>query len=254
MNVFWRAARRLGLGADAAAPAQAAGLIDIGAHVRFSHPLLRSAVYRAASLPDRREAHRALAEATDPEVDPDGRAWHRAHAADAPDEDVAAELERSAGSAAARGGVAAAAAFLEWATELTPDPARRGQRALTAAQAKLQAGGFEQATSMLAAAETGPLDALQTARVDLTRARIAFAQGRCSEAASAAAGCRAHARVARCWARPRDLCLTRSGPRCSPGTWRTARACSRWHGPRARLHRRPERTRETCFWMPWPHG
>jgi DNA-binding CsgD family transcriptional regulator len=181
-NVFWRAAKRLGLGADAAAPAQAAGLIDIGAVVRFSHPLLRAAVYRAASLPDRREAHRALAEATDPEADPDGRAWHWAHAADAPDEEVAAELERAASSAAARGGVAAAAAFLEWATELTPDPARRGQRAITAAQAKLHAGGFEQANSILVTGTTGQLDALHAAQVDVTRARIAFAQGRCNEA------------------------------------------------------------------------
>jgi hypothetical protein len=182
-DVFWRAARRLGLGADAAAPAVAAGLIDIGTDIRFSHPLLRAAVYRAASLPDRREAHRALAEATDPEADPDGRARHWAHAAYGPDEKVAAELERAAGWAAARGGVAAEAAFLGWAAELTPDHGRRGQRAVTAAQAKLQAGGFEQATSMLSAGETEPLDAVQIARVAVTRARIAFAQGRCNAAA-----------------------------------------------------------------------
>jgi DNA-binding CsgD family transcriptional regulator len=183
VSVFWRAASRLGLGADAAAPAQAAGLIDIGSLVRFSHPLLRSAVYRGASPPDRQEAHRALAEATDPEADPDRRAWHRAHAVDEPDEGVAAELEDSACWAEARGGVAAAAAFLGRASDLTQDPARRGQRALKAAQAKLQAGGFEQAASMLDTGEAGPLDELRCGRIDLTRARIAFARGRYGEAA-----------------------------------------------------------------------
>ena len=183
VGMFWRAAGRLGLGADAAAPAQAAGLIDIGSLVRFSHPLLRSAVYRGASLPDRQEAHRALAEATDPEAAPDRRAWHRAHAVDEPDEGVAAELEDSASRAEARGGVAAAAAFLGRASDLTQDPARRGQRALKAAQAKLQAGGFEQAISMLDTGETGPVDELRCERFDLTRARIAFARGRYGEAA-----------------------------------------------------------------------
>src|SRR3954453_4013869 len=183
VSMFWRAASRLGLGADAAAPAQAAGLIDIGSLVRFSHPLLRSAVYRGASLPDRQEAHRALAEATDPEADPDRRAWHRAHAVDEPDEGGAAELEDSASWAEARGGVAAAAAFLERASDLTQDPARRGQRALKAAQAKLQAGRFEQAISMLDTEETGPLDELRCTEVALTRARIPFARGRYGEAA-----------------------------------------------------------------------
>ena len=183
VSLLWRAASRLGLGADAAAPAQAAGLIDIGSLVRFSHPLLRGAVYRGASLADRQEAHRALAEATDPEADPDRRAWHRAHAVDEPDEAVAAELEDSASWAEARGGVAAAAAFLGRASDLTPDPARRRQRALKAAQAKLQAGGFEQAISMLDTGETGPLDELRCGRVELTRARIAFARGRYGEAA-----------------------------------------------------------------------
>jgi DNA-binding CsgD family transcriptional regulator len=181
--MLWGAASRLGLGADAAAPAQAAGLIDIGSLVRFSHPLLRSAVYRGASLADRQEAHRALAEATDPAADPDRRAWHRAHAVDEPDEGVAAELEDSAGWAEARGGVAAAAAFLGRASDLTPDPSRRGQRALKAAQATLQAGGFEQAISMLDTGETGPLDERRWGSVALTRARIAFARGRYGEAA-----------------------------------------------------------------------
>ena len=181
-SLVWRAAGRLGLGPDTAGPAQAAGLIDIGALIRFSHPLLRTAVYRRAALPDRREAHRALAEVTDLEADADRRAWHLGHAVAGPDEVVAAELERSAGRATSRSGVAAAAAFLGRASELTPEPALRGRRALDASQAKLQAGGFEQALSMLATAETGPLDELRCARIDLTRARIAFAQGRCAEA------------------------------------------------------------------------
>jgi DNA-binding CsgD family transcriptional regulator len=180
--LLWRAAGQLGLGADAATPSEAAGLIDLGARVRFRHPLVRSAVYRAAYLPHRQEAHRALAEATDPDVDPDRRAWHRAHAAGAPDEDVAAELERSASRAAARGGIAAAAAFLERAAELTPDSARRGGRALAAAQAKLDAGAPEAAHSLLATAELTPLDDLQRARSQRLRAQIAFALRRGSDA------------------------------------------------------------------------
>ena len=140
VTLLWRAAERLGIGADAAAPAEPPGLIELGARVRFRHPLVRSAAYRAAACPDRQEVHRALAEATDPDADPDRRAWHRAQATAGPDEDVADELERSADRAQSRGGVAAAAAFLERAAELTPDPARRGARALAAAQAKFEAG------------------------------------------------------------------------------------------------------------------
>ena len=157
VTLLWRAAGRLGVGADAAAPAEAAGLIELGARVRFRHPLLRAAVYRAAAVPDRREVHRALAEATDPGADPDRRAWHRARAATGPDEAVAGELERSAARAQGRGGVAAAAAFLQRSAELTPDPARRGARALAAAQAKTEAGAFDAARDLLGLAETGPI-------------------------------------------------------------------------------------------------
>jgi DNA-binding CsgD family transcriptional regulator len=178
--LLWGAAERLGIGADAAAPAEAAGLIDIGSRVRFRHPLLRSAVFRAAELRELQQVHAALAAATD--LDPDRRAWHRAQASPGPDEEVATELDRSADRARARGGLTAAAAFLERATTLTPDPARRVTRALAAAQAKLQAGEFDTASELLLAAESGPLDDLLRARIALLRALIAFAAERTDEA------------------------------------------------------------------------
>ena len=180
--LVWRAAEQLGIARSAAGPAEEAGLLEIGAAVRFRHPLVRSAVYRAAAAGERQAVHRALAEATDPEVDPDRRAWHRAHATAEPDEDVAHELEGSAGRALRRGGLAAAAAFLEQAAALTPDPARRAQRELDAAQAMLQAGAFDAAEGLLAAAEAGPLDDVGRARVELLLGRIAFAVQRGSEA------------------------------------------------------------------------
>jgi DNA-binding CsgD family transcriptional regulator len=181
MSLLWRAAERLGLRADAAAPAESAGLIELGGGVRFRHPLMRSAAYRAAAAQDRRVAHRALAEATDPAAEPDRRAWHRAHAAAGLDEEVAAELEQSAGRARARGGVAAAAAFLQRAAELTPDPAHQGARALAAAHAKLDAGAADAAEALLATAETRPLDELQRARLERLRAQIAFGRRRGSD-------------------------------------------------------------------------
>ena len=181
-SVLWRAATELGIPIDAAAPAEADDLIEVHARVAFRHPLLRSAIYRAASPMERRSAHRALAAATDPEMDPDRRAWHRAQAVLGPDEEVAAELERSAGRAQARGGLAAAAAFLQRAVALTQDPARRADRALAAAQASLEAGAFDAALELVAAAEAGALDDLARARVDLLHAEIAFAQNRGGEA------------------------------------------------------------------------
>ena len=180
--LVWRAADQLGIEADAALPAVAAGLVDFAGQVRFRHPLVRSAVYRAASPEERRKVHQALADVTDPDVDPDRRAWHRAHATSGPDEEVAGELERSAVRAQTRGGLAAAAAFLEEAARLTPDPARRAQRALAAAQAKHQAGAPDAALALLAMAQARPLDELQRARVDLLRAEIAFASRRGSDA------------------------------------------------------------------------
>ena len=173
--LVWRAAGRLAIGAGAAGPAAEAGLVEFGARVRFRHPLVRSAAYRSASIQTRQELHGALAEAADPGVDPDRRAWHRAQAAPGPDEDVAAELEQCAGRAQRRGGLAAAAAFLERSAGLTLDPARRAQRALAAAQAKHQAGALDAALGLLAMARAGPLDELQRARADLVRAQVAFA-------------------------------------------------------------------------------
>ena len=180
--LVWRAAGRLGIATLAAGPAAEAGLAEFGARVRFRHPLVRSAVYQSASAQDRQEVHQALAEATDPQTDPDRRAWHRAQAAAGPDEEVAAELEDSAGRAQARGGLAAAAAFGERAALLTPDPARRAGRTLAAAQASLRAGAFGKALELLAMAEAGPLDELQGARADWLRGQIAFASGPGSDA------------------------------------------------------------------------
>ena len=180
--LVFRAARLLGLDAGAANPAVAAGLLRVGAHVRFRHPLVRSAVYRAAAARDRRAAHGALAAATDPGTDPDRRAWHRAHATAGPDETVAAELIGSAGRALRRGGVAAAAAFWERAVVLTPDPGERAARALEAAGAKYAAGDFEATQALLAAAEVGPLSELSHALVQRMRAQVAFALRRGSDA------------------------------------------------------------------------
>ena len=177
------AADRLGIALDAAAPAVAAGLAAFGTRVQFRHPLVRSAIYHAASPQERQSVHRVLAEVTDPELDPDRRAWHRAHATARPDEDVASELERSAGRAQARGGIAAAAAFLERAAALTREPVLRANRALAAAQAKNDAGAFDAALDLLTTAQAGPLDELQRARADLLHAQIALNSGSGTEAA-----------------------------------------------------------------------
>lgn len=172
--LLWRAVKRLGLGADALVAAKGAGLIEVGALVRFRHPLVRSAIYWSESPQARKEVHRALAEATDQAIDPDRRAWHLAEATSEPDEAIAAELERSAVRAQARGGLAAAAAILERSATLTPEPARRAERTLASAEAQLAAGAFDAALGLLATARAGPLDELQLARVDLLAAEIAF--------------------------------------------------------------------------------
>lgn len=182
VSMLWRVAQRLGLGPDAAAAAESAGLIELGAQVRFRHPLVRSASYRAADAVARQDVHRALAQETDAVTDPDRRAWHRASAAVEPDENVAAELELSAARAQARGGLAAAAAFLRRATGLTPDPGTRGVRALAAARFAFEAGSPEDALELLVTAEMGPLDEFQRALLARLRAQIVFARKRGGDA------------------------------------------------------------------------
>ena len=182
--LFLRVAARLGIAVDALGPAEAGGLIEFGPRMRFHHPLVRSAAYRAADMADRRAIHRALADATDPQSDPDRRAWHAANAATGPDDAVAAELEASAGRAQKRGGIAATATFLERATALTSDPARRVARAIAAAQAKRDAADPAAAHELLAVAELGPLSHLQNAQVARLRAQMEFARSRGGELGS----------------------------------------------------------------------
>lgn len=172
--LLWRACMFLGIGADAAGPAEDEDLVRIDSQVRFFHPLVRSAVLQAATVTEHRQAHGALAATLDPAVDPDGHAWHRAKAATAPDEDVAAELERRARRAGARGGVAATAAFLERSVDLTLDAHSRSQRALAAADATNQAGGPRRALELLALAESGPLDDKQRAQAERLRGLVIY--------------------------------------------------------------------------------
>ena len=180
--LLWRSARELGIPEAAASTVESDGLLTLDGAARFRHPLVRSAVYGSAEPNERREVHRALADATDPELDPDRRAWHRAQATSVPDEEVAAELERSAGRAQARGGLAAVAAFLERAAALTPEPTHRARRLLAAAGAKRDSGDPEAALALLAGVEAGVLDELGQGRVDLLRAEIALEQRRGADA------------------------------------------------------------------------
>ncbi|MFI5694616.1 ATP-binding protein [Kribbella sp. NPDC051586] len=181
-TLLWRAVEHLGLDGDPAAAIES-GLITFGQQIVFRHPLVRSAAYRTATTQDRQAVHQALADATDPDVDPDRRAWHRAQATVRPDEDVAAELERSAQRAQARGGFYSAAAFLERSAELTPDPGRRARRTLAAAVAKRSSGALESAAELLRAVNAGPPDALRTAEAERLRGQIALDQGHAREAA-----------------------------------------------------------------------
>ena len=184
--LVWRAAERLGIGFSAAAETE--GLLEIGERVMFRHPLVRSAVYRSATPQERQAVHLALAEATDPQLDPDRRAWHLAQASTAPDEPVAMELERSAARAQARGGLGAAAAFLGRAATLSPDPSRRATRRLAAASASRDAGALDAALSLLGTVDAEALDELGRARVEMLRGQIAFDQRRAGEAARLLAG------------------------------------------------------------------
>ncbi|MEU5256183.1 helix-turn-helix transcriptional regulator [Streptomyces longwoodensis] len=181
-GLLMRAAASLDITADAE-PAKTAGLIDFRGFLRFRHPLVRSAVYHQADLEERRAVHRALAAATDPEVDPDRRAWHAAQAAYGPDEDVAAGLEQAADRARQRGGIAAEAVLLERAAQLTPDAWSRGRRAVAAAEAHFSAASPDRATEQATLAELCPLNSLDRARLARLRARILFARSRSDEAA-----------------------------------------------------------------------
>jgi DNA-binding CsgD family transcriptional regulator len=167
-----RAIEKLAIEPSAAGPAVEAGLITVGSRAEFAHPLVRSAAYRAATSADRRRVHDALAQATDAETDPDRRAWHRARAEPGANEEVADELQQSAGRAQARGGLAAAAAFLTKATDLTPDPAKRAQRALAAASANTYAGSFDAARGLLILARQHEVSELHRARIDLLEAQL----------------------------------------------------------------------------------
>ena len=182
LALLWRAAEPLGITQSAAHLAETEGLVTLDGAVSFRHPLVRSAVYGAAEPSERRSAHQALADATDPRIDPDRRAWHRAQAASVPDEEVATELEQSAARAQARGGFAAAGAFLERAAELTPDPVSRARRVLTAAQTTLRSGALDDTLRLLSAIEVGALDELESALVELLRAQVAFVSTHGSEA------------------------------------------------------------------------
>ncbi|HEV3054788.1 MAG TPA: hypothetical protein VGX45_09060, partial [Solirubrobacteraceae bacterium] len=181
--LLWAAAERLHLDVTAAGPAEDAGLIEFGPRVYFRHPLVRAAAYRAAPFPKRLEVHRALAEVTDPDRDADRRAWHRASSTVTHDEGIAVELERSAGRAKARGGLLAAAAFLERAALLTPDAARRANRTLAAAKAKRDAGALEPALRLLSTVESDPPSELRSALAEQLRGRIAFDERRGADAA-----------------------------------------------------------------------
>jgi len=249
-----RAADHLGLGADAVAAAEAAGLVEVRELVRFRHPLVRCVVYRAAAHADRRTVHRALADATDADRDPDRRAWHLAHAAIGPDDAVADDLEHAADRALASGGLAAAAALLDWSATLTPEPARRARRTLAAAQAQVAAGSFDDAATLLAAARVGPLDDAGRARLDLVQAQLGSAEH------SGAGALRLLLAAAR-RLEPIDPVLARDTRLDAfaaalvagrPGGQAGGRARERWRRPCGRHRRRRCRASATCCSRGWP--
>jgi DNA-binding CsgD family transcriptional regulator len=182
--LIWNAARNLGVDPGAAEAAGAERLVSWEPRVRFRHPLIRSAAYYAFPAAERRGAHQALAMVTDPEADPDRRAWHLAEAADGPDEQVAAELERSADRARGRGGWGSGAAFLERAAALTPDEEHRARRMLAAAENRLAAGEAPAARALLGLAAPRLADVLARARARRLEGQSLYAAGQMPEATS----------------------------------------------------------------------
>jgi hypothetical protein len=252
--LLWRAAAQFGLGHDALLPAELVGLLEVGARLRFRHPLVRSAVYRAASPTARRQAHAALAQATDPDVDPDRRAWHRAQATLSPDEDVAAELEQSAGRAQGRGGLAAAAAFLERAAALTVDPARRAERLLAAVRINLRTArstprsvSWPRPKMDLSTSCSAPGQSCCAVRSRLSQVWAATLLRSCSTPPVASNRSTPDSRARRI--------STRGGQRCSPDTSRSPATCWRSREPPALLRRRLTRgAQSTCCSMASRHS
>ena len=238
LALLWRAAGHLGITSEAALPAAEARLVTFSSRVTFPGPAVRSAVYHAAPLRDRQAAHQALARATDPRADPDRRAWHRSQGPGDPDEDIAAELERTAPRARARGGLAAAAAFLERAAMLTPDAARRADRSLAAAAVLLQAGESDAVTRLLAGTEPGAGDTGRHARAQILRARLAVAEHRGADVTGqlleAARGLdRADAAPVRAAYLDALRAAVRAGGLAAPGATVTEVAQAAWQAPPA---------------------
>jgi DNA-binding CsgD family transcriptional regulator len=181
-HLLWQAAAELGIPESASLPAEAAGLVDFSPQARFSHPLIRSAVYHGATATERRLAHRALASASDPELDVVSRAWHLAAAATRRDEGVAAELDAAARRTRSRGGYAATAVLLERAAQLTPAAESRAERQLAAAETHVLAGTMDRADVLAVEATRGLRNPLSAAQATHLRGRIQAACGRVAEA------------------------------------------------------------------------
>jgi DNA-binding CsgD family transcriptional regulator len=179
-----RAAQTLKIRPEIVAQAEDEQLLEIGVYIRFPSPRLRTAVYRMATTAERRAAHAALSMASDPESEPDRRAWHRAQAAAGPNEGIAKDLVRCANRAHRHGDVASEATFLEQAAALTPDPSRRASRALSASEAKFEAGDLQAAEVLLAIADVGPLSQREQAQAQRVQAQMAFESGNTSDAPS----------------------------------------------------------------------
>ena len=162
------------IGLDQLTSAVTAGLVEIDdVHVRFCHPLMRSAIYQAAGVAQRRAAHAALAGVFADQ--PDRRAWHRAASTLPPDEAIAAELESAAGEAQRRGGVSVAITALERAAQFSEDPGRHGQRLLHAAELGFELGRQDIVDRLLG--QTEPLELGPVEQAQLSWLRGVFDEG-----------------------------------------------------------------------------